>query len=127
MIPQGLRNPRLVLGPGSATGFAMIDLLKIRELQGPPPGGLIAWLLSGERPLRVTGRIQSGQGRATLTVEQATVSGITVEGAALDFLVDNFLLPFCPEAKIGRPFELKHGVERLEIGPAGVTVVIAGR
>jgi hypothetical protein len=43
----------------------------------------------------------------------------------LDFLVENFLLPFYPTAAIGRPFALKHSVERLEITSAGVTAVIA--
>jgi hypothetical protein len=126
-VPRGLRDPRLVLGPGWATGSATVDLLKVRELKGPRPGGLLAWFLSGERPVEATANVQSGQGRATVIVQQATMSGVAVQGALLDFLISNFLLPFYPEAKIGRPFELKHNVERFEIGPNGVTVVIAGR
>jgi hypothetical protein len=35
------------------------------------------------------------------------------------------VLPFYPEAKIGTPFDLKHNVERFEISPAGVNVIIA--
>ena len=45
----------------------------------------------------------------------------------LDFLLENFLLPFYPTAAIGRPFDLKHRVDRLEVTPAGVTAVIATR
>ena len=54
-------------------------------------------------------------------------STVTARGVVLDFLVENFLLPFYPTAAIGRPFALKHSVERLEVTPAGVTVVIATR
>ena len=126
-VPKGLWNPRLVLGPGWATGSATVDLLKIREMKGPPPGALIAWFLSGERPVEATADILSGQGRATVTIKQVTLSGVAVKGAVLDFLIANFLLPFYPEAKIGRPFELKHNVECFVIAPNGVTVVIAGR
>jgi hypothetical protein len=60
-------------------------------------------------------------------VQQVTISGISARGAVLDFLIEHFLLPFYPDAKIGRPFQLKHNVDRLEIGSAGVTVIIAGK
>ncbi len=125
-VPQGVREPRLELGPGSATGSALVDFLKVRELKGPPPNALLAWFLSGEKPVKATARIQSGHGLATVYIQQVTVSGITARGAVLDFLIEHFLLPFYPEAKIGQPFELKHSVDRFEIGPAGVTVVMTG-
>jgi hypothetical protein len=127
VVPRGLRNPLLELGQGSATGSALVDFLKVRELDGPSPSHLIAWLLAGERPVWGTVAIESGRGRATVTVRRVTLSGMTVEGAVLDFLIANFLLPFYPEAKIGQPFDLKHGVERLEVSPAGVRVFMAAK
>jgi hypothetical protein len=127
VVPRGLREPRLELGAGTATGSAVIDFLQVRELKGPPPNALVAWFLSGEKPVRAAASIQSGRGRATVYVQQVTVAGVTARGAVLEFLIDHFLLPFYPEAKVGRPFDLKHRVDRFEIGPAGVTVVIAGK
>jgi hypothetical protein len=127
VVPQGLRNPRLELGQGSATGSALVDFLKVRELGGPPPSRLIMWFLAGERPVRVTATIESGRGRATVTVRQVTVSGMTAGGTVLDFLIANFFLPFYPQAKIGQPFDLEHGVERLELSPAGVWVFMAAK
>ena len=127
VVPQGLRSPRLELGQGSATGSALVDFLKVRELGGPPPSRLIAWFLAGERPVRVTATIESGRRRATVTVPQVTVSGMTAGGAVLDFLIANFLLPFYPQAKIGQPFDLNHGVDRLEVTPAGVRVFMAAK
>jgi hypothetical protein len=126
-VPKGLRSPRLELGAGSATAFARIDFLKVRELKGPPPNPLVAWFLQGERPVRVAARIQSGQGSATVFVDEVQLSGLTVRGAALDFLIDNFLKHYYPEAVIGRPFALKHRMDRMEITSAGVTVVIQPR
>lgn len=127
VVPQGLRNPRLELGQSSATGSALVDFLKVRGMDGPSPNRLIAWFLAGERPVRVTASMKSGRGRATVIVRQVTVSGMTARGAVLDFLIANFFLPFYPQAKIGQPFDLKHGVERFEISPAGVNVFLAAR
>ena len=127
VVPRGLREPRLELGNGSATGSALVDFLKVRELSGSPPSRLLAWFLSGERPVHVTAKIASGRRRATVDVQQATVSGITAQGAVLSFLIANFLLPYYPEAKIGQPFDLKHGVEWFEISPAGVRVFMAAK
>jgi hypothetical protein len=126
-VPQGLRNPRLELGSGQAAGSALVDFLKIRELKGPPPNALLSWFLSGEKPIRAAARIQSGRGQATVQVQQVTISGMSARGAVLGFLIEHFLLPFYPEAKIGRPFQLKHNVDRFEIGSAGVSVIIAGK
>jgi hypothetical protein len=127
VVPQGVRNGVLALGNGTATGSALVDFLKVRELKGGAPNLILAWLLTGEKPVRVTARIQSGQGRATVFVEEVDVSGVKARGAVLDFLIANFLLPIFPDAKIGRPFQLEHGVERFEISPRGVNVRIAAK
>ena len=125
VVPKGLRNPRLELGQGSATASVLVDFLKVRESKGPAPNPLLAWFLSGERPVRVKGRIQSGRGHATVYLDEVRISGITASGAVLDFLIENFFLPFYPTAVIGRPFDLKHRMERLDVTPAGVTVLIS--
>lgn len=125
VVPQGVRNGVLELGNGTATGSALVDFLKVRELKGAPPSLILTWLLSGERQVRVLTRIQSGQGRATVFVEEVDVAGVKARGAVLDFLIANFLLPIFPDAKIGSPFQLQHQVERFEISPQGVNVRIA--
>jgi hypothetical protein len=121
---DGLRNPRVELGDGRATGSALIDFVKIREGQGNPPGWLMSRLLSGERPVTVTARIQSGDGIAQVDIERVEISGVPVEGRALDFIIDSYLRSRYPEAKIGTPFELGHRIDRLEIKPGGVGVHI---
>ena len=124
VVKQGLRDPRIDLGNGTASASALVDFLKLKEARGSRPGWLMARLLEGERPVQVTVRITSRTGAATVEVERVAVSGVTIRGSALDFLIRNFLLPYYPKAKIGESFELGHRIDRLEIQPSGVSVVI---
>lgn len=124
-VTDGVRNPRLQLvGPEVATATALIDFAKVQRSQGHPPGWLMSKLLEGERPVSVTARIRSSAGRATVDVERVEISGIVIDGRTLDFLIDNILLPLYPNAVVGRPFELGHRIERLEVQPRAVGVVI---
>lgn len=124
-VPPGVRNTSLqIVGPGVATGSALIDFGKVRRAQGHPPGWLMSKLLDGERPVSVTARILSANGRATVNVQRVQVSGVEIDGRTLEFLVQNLLLPLYPNAVVDRPFELGHRIERLEVEPAAVGVVI---
>jgi len=124
-VPEGLSAPRVELGRGTATGHAWVDFAKVKQSKGEPPGFLFAWLLAGERPVQATARIVSGKGRATVHLEELRLAGVPAKGAVLEFLIQNFLLPYYPKAVIGQPFELQHRVERFDITPSGVTVYIA--
>jgi hypothetical protein len=124
VVAQGVRNPRLELGWGRASGSALIDFAKVREAQGKPPGWLLGYLLEGERPVRVTARLRSSGGMATVDVEQVEISGITIEGRMLDFLIHNYLHAVFPKAKVGQPFALGHHIERLDVQPSKVEVII---
>jgi len=124
IVPQGIREPKLVLGAGTATGSALIDFLKLRSAQGKPPGWFMRQLLQGEHPVTVMARIDSANGRATVNVESVDISGITIEGRMLDYLIQNYLLPYYPDAKVGQPFELSHRIERLDVQPSRVDVIL---
>jgi hypothetical protein len=124
VAPGGVRNPRLDLGSGTATGSALIDFGKLRQAEGKPAGWLMSYLLDGERPVTVTARIRSSAGMATVDVERVEVSGITIEGRMLDFLIHNYLMQAYPNAKVGQPFPLGHHIERLDVQPSTVGVII---
>jgi len=124
VAPDGVRNPRLDLGSGTATASALIDFGKLRRAEGKPPGRIMAYLLDGERPVTITARIRSSAGTATVDVESVEISGVTIEGRMLDFLIRNYLLPAYPQAKVGQPFELGHRIERLDVQPSAVGVLI---
>jgi hypothetical protein len=123
--PQGVRSTKLeVVSPGVVTGSALIDFGKVRRAQGHPPGWLMSKLLDGERPVSVTARIVSSNGQATVRVERVEISAVQIDGRMLDFLIENMLLPMYPDAAVDRPFELGHRIERLDVQPAAVGVII---
>jgi hypothetical protein len=111
-----------VLGNGEANASALIDFLKVRHASGIETNWLVAKLIQGEKLVRARASIQSAHGKATVHVLRVEIGGLAVTGAALDFLVQNFFLPFYPDAKIDEPFELADHVDRIEITPAEVRV-----
>jgi hypothetical protein len=124
-MPDGVRNPRLkLLGNEMVVGSALIDFGKVRRAQGHPPGWLMSKLLDGERPVTVTARLHSANGQARVDVQSVDVSGIVIDGQTLDFLIQNFLLPAYPDAAVGRPFALSHGIDRFDVQPANVAVLL---
>ena len=122
--PQGFRDPKLELSEGRAIGTALVDFVKLRRAAGKPPGWLMTKLLSGERPIRVTTRIDSRAGTATVNVESVEISGFVIDGAMLDYLIDHYLIPQFPDAKVGEPFQLSHRIDRLEVKPSVVGIVL---
>jgi hypothetical protein len=124
VVPDGVRNARLELGPGTATASALIDFGKLRRAEGKPPGRILAYLLDGERPVTITARIRSAGGTATVDVQEVQISGVTIEGRMLDFLIRNYVMQAYPSAKVGEPFALGHRIERLDVQPSAVGVLI---
>jgi hypothetical protein len=122
--PDGVRNPRLELQQGIARGNALVDFGKVRRAQGYEPSWIMSKLLDGERPVSVTARIRSANGKATVDVQRVEVSGVVIDGKMLDFLIQNFLLAMYPDAVVGRAFELGHRIDRLDIQPGAVAVII---
>lgn len=126
-VPQmmdGLRTPRIELGTDTATGSARVDFLKMRQAEGVATNPVLATLIVGERPLKVTVRVESGGGRCTVHLMRVEISGIAATGPVLDLLVSAFFRPLFPDAKIGQPFELGNNIDRLEVRPSGVRVSI---
>jgi len=120
-----VRDPQLrATARDLATGAALVDFGKLERTAGRQPGWLMSKLLDGERPVSVTARIRSSAGRATVDIQRVEISGIVIEGRTLDFLIENFLLPMYPDAVIGKPFELGHGIDRIDVSPSAVAVLI---
>ncbi|HVN06003.1 MAG TPA: hypothetical protein VMT86_16390 [Bryobacteraceae bacterium] len=124
VAPDGVRSARVDLGPGTATASALIDFGRLRRAEGRPPGLLMGYLLDGERPVTITARVRSSGGTARVDLQSVEISGVVIEGRMLDFLVNSYLLPAYPQAKIGQPFALGHRIERLDVQPSAVGVFI---
>jgi hypothetical protein len=124
IVQDGFRGPRLELGNGTASASARIDFLKVRQAAGVDTNFLIAKLIQGEKLVTVRASIQSANGRATVHLLRVEVGGLAVTGAPLDFLVQNFLLPFYPDAKIDEPFDLAGNVDRIVVTPVEALVYV---
>ena len=123
--PEGVRNPQIQLvAPGVASGTALVDFNKLQRGQGKQPGWLMSKLLEGERPVSVIARIRSAAGRATVDVQKVEISGVAVDGRTLDFLIQNVVLPQYPDVTVGHPFELGYHINKLDVRPAAVGIVI---
>ena len=126
-VPQGVRDLRVDLGAERATGYATVDFLKIQKAAtGQEPGWLMKNLFAGERPVVVTARFASRDGRARVDVERVEVSGIAIEGHTLEFVIEDYLRPTFPDVVVNEWFGLRFGIERFTVTRAGVTVVITG-
>lgn len=126
-VPQmvdGISNPRIELGTNIATGSALVDFLKMRQAEGIATNPVLAALIEGERPLKVSVRVESGGGHCTVHLLRVEISGIAATGPVLDLLVSAFFRPLFPDAKIGQPFELGDNIDRLDVRPSGVRVAI---
>jgi hypothetical protein len=124
-VPDGVRDPRLsVIAPQTAKGSAIVDFLKLRQSLGYKTGWLMSRLLEGERPVTVIAKITSARGQATVDVQSVTIGGMEIDGSTLDFLIQNVLLRMYPEAVVERPFELGHRIERLDVEPKVVSILI---
>lgn len=124
-VPKGVRDVRLALGSSRATAWAMVDFVALRQAAtGAPPGWIMQNLFAGERPVTVTARVVSRNGKARVDVERVEVSGVPAEGPALDFLIEHYVKPTFPAAKVAQWFELGYRLDRVAVTSAGVTAVV---
>lgn len=124
VVPDGLRNARVELGVDAATGRALIDFLKLRHAKGAPKNWFLDKLLEGERPVTVHAELRSANGQCTVFLKRLEISGVSATGSVLDFLINNFFLTLYPDAKIGKPFQLRHRMESITVRPEAVYVKI---
>jgi hypothetical protein len=125
LASYGLHNVRLELETGRVTGTGQIDFVKLKQTAtGEVPGWAAKELLSGQRPVMVTVRVESRAGRARLDVERVEISGVPMEGPALDYLIHTYLVPASPDVKVDEWFSLDSRVDRVTVTPHGVFVYI---
>jgi len=121
----GVRQPNVVLGRNTAIASARVDFAKAREgAIGEEPGPLSRLLLGGEKDVSVEAAFRSGAGMCQIDLRRAVINGLEIQGRLLDWLVENYLLPVYPLARVGKPFEIGYHVEQIEITPSRVRVRI---
>lgn len=118
--PGAILNPVLHLRQNGATAFATIDFDRLRSkpLNGSSMSDwLTAKLVTGQHPISVSARVNSAKGQMTVHPESVTISGVTVAGDALHFLIQEFILPRYPGAVIDRPFSLSSNIREIRVTP----------
>jgi hypothetical protein len=124
IVPQGIRDIRVELGMNTAAGYAIVDFLKMHQAQGQSTNWLISKFIEGERPLKVSVRLESGGGRCTVYLTGVELSNLSANKTVLDFLLNTFFRPLYPDAKIDEPFDLDYNIDRIDIRPTGARVII---
>lgn len=121
LFPGAIQDVRLTALPEDRiTASARVNFLKLSNSRN----WLMQELFNGEKPVTVTVHVLSNNGRARVDVERVEVSGVALHGPALDFVIQQYVLPRYPEAEVNRWFALDYGIDHFEIAPAGVTIVM---
>lgn len=124
IIPGSVYGAHVELGYGRAAGGASVNFVKLLQARGTPPGWLFTKMFEGWKPVRAAIRVQSGGGQATIYLEKLELSGMPVPNMLLDFIMRHFAQSYSPDIRLGKPFPLNHRIERLELAPGGLAVVI---
>ena len=122
---SGVRNTNFVLADNQATCSAIIDFHQLQQsVQGRPPGILSRLLLSGERDVEVQLRLSSERGWCRIDLLSVEVDGWDINGRALEWLIDNYVMRRYPRAKVNTWFELESNIRQVSLTPAELRVVI---
>ena len=121
---SSVQNSHIQLKTGVILATASVDFLRVRKpdfLQSIPA---IARLLETQAPVSVECRVESSAGRAKVSPMRVEIANVPMTGSVLEFLVSKFVNPLFPEAVVNRPFELRDDLERLEVRPGALRVVM---
>jgi len=123
---RGVRSPNFLLGANHATGSAHVDFHLLQgSVRGRPPGILSRLLLSGERYLEVELRLSSERGWCRIDLLSVEVDGWDINGKALEWLIQNYVMQRYPNAKINTWFQLENNIKQVALTPAELRVLIA--
>jgi hypothetical protein len=100
----------------------MVNFLKLREADGQRANPALAWLMEGERLIRITARVRSSNGKAIANITHVEVNGVAIPPSVLDLLVKTFITPLFPEASLEQEIELSDNVDRIDLRPGLVRV-----
>lgn len=124
-LPEGVMEPRVTLDNAGRVAFrAMVDLdraLKPKERSWLDP---LAWL-SGKMEVTGAGTLRGTNGTGVMTIETATLGGVTVPNVILQEVVSYYSRsPENPQGfQFGQPFVLPSAIRSVETTAGRMTVV----
>ena len=124
IAPKAVHNTKVELAEGSGTASALVNFLELNKARGGASNWMMDKLLDGERLVKVTVHVRTDHGKARVDVDRVEVNGAVMQGAPLDFLIQRYVIPQFPNAKVDQWFPMDHHMDRIDIHPSGATVVI---
>jgi hypothetical protein len=124
IAPKAVHNTKVELAEGSGTASAMVNFLELNKARGAQSNWLMEKMLDGERFVKVSVHIQSEHGKGRVNVDRVEIGGAAISGAPLDYLIQNYVVPQFPTAKVDQWFTMDHHMDHFEIHQSGATVVI---
>ncbi len=119
--PGAIKNAVLQLQRKGATATGIVDFDLLRRLQKSSDSStdwLLSKLLTGQHPISVTVQVSSANGQMTVHPTLVQVSGVTLTGRTLHFMIDNFVQPHFLNSVIDRPFPLSPHLREVQVTPA---------
>jgi hypothetical protein len=124
IAPKAVKNTKVELAEGAGTASAMVNFLELNKARNGPSNWMMDRLLDGERLVKVSVHVKTDHGKVRVDVDRVEVGGAVMAGAPLDFLIQRYVIPQFPNAKIDQWFTMEHHMDRIDVHPAGATVLI---
>lgn len=124
IAPKAVHDTKIELGENSGTASAKVNFLELNKARGAQSNWMMEKMLDGERLVKVSVHIQCDHGKARVNVDRVEINGAGIQGAPLDFLIQNYVVPQFPTAKVDQWFTLDHHMDRIDVHPAGASVLI---
>lgn len=124
-VAAAIQKPELHLENAGATATALVDFDQLRsktKASDSVRDWLMQGMVSGQHSISVSVQVTSGAGTMTVHPTSVTISGVTVSGDTLQFLIRNFVVPRYPDAAIDKPFVLNNNIKRVSVTPAAAIV-----
>ena len=125
IAPKAVHNTKVEPSEGGGTVSANVNFLELNKARGGQSNWIMEKMLDGERLVKVTVHVQTDRGKARVNVDRVEVGGAAISGAPLDYLIQSYVIPQFPNAKVDQWFTMDHHMDRIDIHPSGVTVTIA--
>lgn len=117
-LPPAVHNPEIQIAADHLSSAAEVDFNELGQIGAETDDWgmrVLSWVFRGKQRVVATGKLQTGDGRATLAIEGLTVGTTTIPAGFVNFLVQSYL-----EKRYGidlsKPFALPPHVTHIELG-----------
>ena len=117
-----IRNTHVDLWQDHGRVIARVDIVSLAELRGRPLNWFFAAMFAGQRQVIATTKLLSVQGQARVDLEKLEVEGHVLDGRPLQFLIDEFVLPEYPDARVSQWFPLGFGIRTIHLSAGQVAI-----